>query len=79
MSFKDFMNEKVDSSEANLKKAFDDFSKAATALDKAWEHLNPKSPIHNNRALNDLIQKTFKHDLADAVYNIQSMNHIVKG
>jgi hypothetical protein len=79
MSFKDFMNEKVDASEANFKKAFDDFSKAGIALEKAWQHLNPNSPIHNNRALNDLIKKTFKHDVADAVYNIQSMNQIVKG
>lgn len=79
MSFKDFMNEKVDTSEVSFKKAFNDFAKAATVLDRAWENLNPSSTIHSNRAFNDLIQRTFKHDVADTVYNIQSMNQIVKG
>lgn len=79
MSFKDYMNEQSDSSESNFKKAFSDFSKAANALEHAWQKLNPKSPTHNNKALNDLVKKTFKHDFADAAYNIQSMNEIIKG
>lgn len=64
--------------DVNFKKAFDEFSKAATKLAFAYEKLHGESKVHTDKKYLELFAKTFKNDFYDAAHNIDKMNDEIK-